>query len=72
MNFRGNRIKDRVQQLISDLGRRFEVHRVDDPPFRELRLEEVHQILLMNSEEMGIRREFSSRASELKGEMERS
>jgi len=39
--------------------------------FCGLRLERVHGIFSMNSGEMRIRSEFSSRASELKEEMEK-
>jgi len=50
---------------------RIEVRRIDDPLLYGLMLNQIHRILLMNSGEIRIRREFSSRASELKGEMER-
>jgi len=48
--------------------RRSKVRRIGDPLFCELELNQIHR---MNSGEMRIQSEFSNRASELKGKIER-
>jgi len=49
---------------------RIEVRRIGDPLFCGLELNQIHRILSMNSAEMRIRSEFSSKANELKRRFE--
>jgi len=57
-------------KLVTSKGR-IEVCRIGDPLFCGLKLNQIHPILSINFGEIRIRSEFSSKASELKGEMKR-
>jgi len=72
MNFGGNKDirSSSTAKLLTSKGR-IEVRQIGDPLFHGLMLNQIHRILSMNFGEMKIRNEFSSRANELKGKMER-
>jgi len=72
MNFGGNKNtgSSSTAKLVTSKGR-IEVRRIGDPLFYGLMLNQIHRILSMNFRELRIRSKFSSRASELKGKMEK-
>jgi len=63
MKFVGNKDigSSSTAKLVTSKGR-IEVYRIGDPLFCGLKLNQIHRILSMNSGEMKIRSEFSSRA----------